>query len=169
MNKLSPRGTLISAAAWLGCCVAREPPPECPRALVVQHVREQAARYSPLSVQREFFGFIYLRDGVVRSALAEGRSCPNPSSCGLNTRAAAKQVPRGVKILGEWHTHPKGGSSQLSREDVRGAYDNRRIRCYVPFYVTNGKVYAWDATRNTVNGAMVSRRRVDDLAERLVE
>ena len=60
-------------------------------------------------------------------------------------------------MLGEWHTHPHRGSSQLSQEDVRGAHDNRHIRGYMAYYSKpNGEIHVWDPRFDRVPNAMAS-------------
>ena len=143
------------------CCDANDPATDCPTAIVVEHVRQQVARYAPLSVRREYFGFIYERGGMIESAVARGPTCPDPTSCGVDTRAAARELPRRVRILGEWHTHPSRGSAVLSSDDVLGAHGNQRIRCYTAFYAgPDGSIYSWDPRQDSVHTAMASRQPI---------
>lgn len=73
-------------------------------------------------------------------------------------RRGSASVPLSAKVLGEWHTHPHGGSRSLSKEDVRGAYNNHHISCYVAFYSTpSGEIYAWSPRHLSVPVAMASR------------
>ncbi len=103
---------------------------DCLRDDIDAHVIAQFAKYGPLSKNREYFGFIFLSNGEIDSVVTRGGSCRN--SCGVNTSAAAEQMPSTAKPLGEWHTHPhKSRAQTLSPDDVRGAYSNRRIRCYI--------------------------------------
>ena len=110
---------------------------ECPQDAVDAHVREQIASYGPRSKDREYFGFIFFFEGAIGSAVIEGRSCPNSNSCSIDTAKAAPLIPKGAKVLGEWHTHPQlGKATNLSAEDVRGAQNNRHIRCYAAYYLS---------------------------------
>lgn len=131
----------------------------CPDTEVREHVRMQFLIYGPLSKGHEFFGFIYLQDGVVRSSIVEGGRCAPAVECTIDTRRAAVRIPKGVKILGEWHTHPTGdGSNYLSKDDVRGARNQRAIRCYMAFYgASNGNFYSWKPDSTSVPTAMNSR------------
>lgn len=133
----------------------------CPRAAVLAHVLAQFREYGPLSEKREYFGFIYLSNGEVESSVAKGRVCDSSYFCGVKTEPAAKGIPVGSKVLGEWHTHPHGGSRNLSAEDVRGAFHNRHIRCYSAFYsAPNGDIYRWDTYQTSVPTAMNTREYV---------
>jgi len=140
---------------------------ECQRDAVEAHVVAQFARYGPLSRIREYFGFVFLLKGEVGSAVTRGGSCKN--SCGVDTAMAAAKIPSGARPLGEWHTHPhESGAGTLSIEDVRGAYSNRRIRCYVAYYSQpNGDIYAWDPQQSSVANAMASRFHVGNYASDL--
>ena len=100
------------ASAW-----KRDPPGACDREPVDAHVREQVQLYGPQSIKHEYFGFIHRLDGSIGSAVTRGNDCPNPSSCGINTAAAAALIPRGAKVLGEWHTHPRLGSAEAFGTD----------------------------------------------------
>ena len=139
----------------------------CWRAEVLAHVREQIRLYGPLSRKREYFGFIY-RDGQsVKSSVVRGSVCDTSLACSVHSRGAAEGLPRGVKVLGEWHTHPSGdGSNGLSAGDVRGAWNNRKVRCYTAFYAaSNGKFYSWDPASTSVAVAMRSRVLLGDYRE----
>ena len=130
---------------------------ECLRKQVEDHVREQFAIYGPQSADHEYFGFIYLHNGVIGSAVTRSRTCSS-SKCALDSAEALQAVPRPARVLGEWHTHPHGGSPSLSKHDVHGAYNNRHISCYLAFYSTPaGDIYAWDPHRMSVPVAMASR------------
>ena len=131
----------------------------CWRAEVLAHVREQIHLYGPQSRKREYFGFIYLEDGRVKSSVVRGPLCDTSLTCSVHSRGAAEGLPRGVKVLGEWHTHPNGDSSNgLSAGDVRGAWNNRKIRCYTAFYAaSNGRFYSWNPASTSVAVAMSSR------------
>jgi proteasome lid subunit RPN8/RPN11 len=142
------------------CANAAEPGSECSNKDVEAHVREQFALYGPQSVNHEYFGFIYLHDGVVGSAVVQSRTC-HAAKCAVDTAKALQRIPKSAVVLGEWHTHPHGGSPSLSKEDVRGAYSNRHISCYLAFYSTPaGEIYAWDPNRISVPIAMASRAPV---------
>jgi proteasome lid subunit RPN8/RPN11 len=133
---------------------------ECLRPEVEAHVREQFALYGPQSVDHEYFGFIYVHDGVIGSAVVRSRQCRG-EKCVVDSTKALESIPKPATILGEWHTHPHGGSPSLSKEDVRGAYSNRHISCYLAFYSTpEGEIYAWNPNRVSVPIAMASRAPV---------
>ena len=100
----------------------------CFQEQVEAHVREQFGIYGPQSATREYFGFIYWHNGTIESAVTRSRECETSGKCIVDSSEAGALIPRGSKVLGEWHTHPHiEGSSSLSREDVRGAYSNRHI------------------------------------------
>jgi hypothetical protein len=125
------------------------------------HVREQFAQYGPRSADREHFGFIYRIDGSIRSAVTHGDECRGQLECAVNPGFARRLIPAGARVLGEWHTHPRVGTSQLSQDDVRGAHANRHIRCYTAIYSTpDGTILRWDVDATTVAAAMASRTRV---------
>jgi len=154
---------MLAAAPF--CCNAADAAPPCDRDAVDSHVREQIQVYGPLSSKREYFGFIYLYEGQVASAVARGSICGSTPACGVQTRNAAQQIPPGARVLGEWHTHPHQGSALLSKEDVRGAYNNRHIRCYFAYYAKpNGEIVAWDPQQLSVPIAMASRALVGNYA-----
>jgi proteasome lid subunit RPN8/RPN11 len=133
---------------------------ECSRPEVEAHVRDQFAIYGPRSGDHEYFGFIYLHAGVIGSAVVQSRTCRS-EKCEIDSTQALESIPRPATVLGEWHTHPHGGSPSLSKEDVRGAYSNRHISCYLAFYSTpEGAIYAWDPNRISVPIAMASRAPV---------
>jgi hypothetical protein len=137
---------------------ADETGPASLREQVDAHVRAQFRVFGPLSEQREFFGYVYWRDGVLASAVIRGRRCSSLRACGLDTAEAARLIPARARILAEWHTHPHDGSGQLSTEDVSGAYLNRRIPGYTPYYsMPNGDIYAWDPRQDCVRDAMASK------------
>jgi hypothetical protein len=135
---------------------------ECARAEVLAHVQEQFRLYGPLSLKREYFGFVYRFNGAIQSSVTQGHVCGTNHACGVDTTPAAKGIPPGAKVLGEWHTHPRDdGSRNLSTEDVRGAYGNRRIRCYTAHYSQpDGDIHSWDINSDSVPVAMVSRVRL---------
>jgi hypothetical protein len=151
--------------AFSTCTEAQEAPDyraaaatECPQDMVDSHVREQFAIYGPRSRDREYFGFIFLFEGVINSAVIEGPRCPNSNSCGINTAKAAPLIPKGARVLGEWHTHPQSGNAGiLSLEDVGGARGNRLIHCYAAYYSKpDGDIYAWNPLQTSVHTAMAS-------------
>jgi proteasome lid subunit RPN8/RPN11 len=142
------------------CSDAESAVSECLRKDVQAHVRQQFAIYGPLSAQHEYFGFIYSHGGVISSAVTRSRTC-TAAKCVVDATEALRSIPRPATILGEWHTHPHGGSPSLSKEDVRGAYSNRHISCYLSFYSTpSGEIYAWNPNRISVPVAMASRAPV---------
>jgi proteasome lid subunit RPN8/RPN11 len=148
------------------CCNAADEPADCRRDDVDLHVREQILIYGPLSSKHEYFGFVYRDQGRIASAVVRGSVCVNEHSCGVHTGKAAKQIPRGSRVLGEWHTHPHQGSSILSSEDVRGAHNNRHIGCYTAYYaLPNGKIYKWNPQKDSVPTAMASRVLIGDYSE----
>jgi hypothetical protein len=148
--------TALLATAWHGN--ANSPAPECLRKDVKAHVLQQFGIYGPLSVNHEYFGFIYLHDGVLGSAVTRSRVCAKADKCPVDSKEAIRSIPRSAKLLGEWHTHPHHGSRSLSADDVRGAYNNRHISCYFAFYSTpSGAIYAWNANQISVPVAMASR------------
>jgi len=137
---------------------------DCLLDTIEAHVIAQFAKYGPLSKNREYFGFIFLLKGEIGSAVTRGGSCNG--SCGVNTAAAAVQMPSTAKPLGEWHTHPHESRARtLSPEDVRGAYNNRRIHCYAAYYSEpDGEIYAWDPQESMVPDAMSSRFHIGNYA-----
>jgi len=163
------RFEIVSDVLIVGVCIligattpgrAAEPPAgECDPAEVTEHVREQIRHFGPLSENREYFGFIYRLEGHIASAVTRSNECKSGDRCLTDTAQAAKQIPKGARVLGEWHTHPVlNGSRLLSAEDVRGAHHNRQIRCYAPFYSTpGGDIYSWDVRQTSVPTAMNSR------------
>jgi hypothetical protein len=132
---------------------------DCFEDKVLLHVREQFAIYGPRSSQYEYFGFIYRKDGLVESAITHDFECRGQTECVVNTAFALKRIPKGAKVLGEWHTHPHFHEADaLSPEDVRGAQANRHIRCYTAFYSSHdGEIYRWNLDAPTVAAAMASR------------
>lgn len=139
------------------CSHAESGGSDCLRKEVEAHVRQQFALYGPQSANHEYFGFIYLHDGVIGSAVVRSRSCPT-AKCVVDSAEALRSIPKPAQVLGEWHTHPHGGSASLSRHDVRGAYSNRHISCYFAFYSTPaGEIYAWNPRQISVPVAMGSR------------
>src|SRR3990170_1553603 len=96
------------------CSNAESGGSECLRKEVEAHVREQFAIYGPQSAQHEYFGFVYLHNGVIGSAVTRSRTC-SASNCVLDSAEALQSIPRPATVLGEWHTHPHGGSPSLSK------------------------------------------------------
>jgi hypothetical protein len=130
----------------------------CPQDGVDSHVREQFALYGPRSVDHEYFGIIFVLDGELKSAVVRGGRCGKSESCSVDTAKAAPLIPRGAKVLGEWHTHPHLSKARLlSADDVRGARNNRHIRCYAAYYSQpDGDIYAWNPFQTSVPTAMKS-------------
>ena len=139
------------------CAAGQSRASECLRKEVEAHVREQFRIYGPQSVDHEYFGFIYLQDGTIGSSVVRSRRC-HGAKCVVDSAEALRSMPRSAKVLGEWHTHPHAGWAGLSREDVRGAYNNRHISCYLAFYSTPaGEIYTWNPEHVSVPVAMASR------------
>ena len=154
---LGPAWLLLAAS--LSVRAADATPAVCFEDEVLRHVREQFAIYGPRSSQYEYFGFIYRKDGRVDSAVTHDFECRGQTECVVNTAFALKRIPKGAKVLGEWHTHPHFHEADaLSMEDVRGAQANRHIRCYTAFYSSHdGEIYRWNLDAPTVAAAMASR------------
>lgn len=160
MNVVSRLFIAVALLVSAFCSNADSGVSECLRLEVEAHVREQFAIYGPRSEHHEYFGFIYLHNGVIGSAVTRSRSC-SAAKCVVDSTKAMQLIPRPAAVLGEWHTHPHGGSASLSKEDVRGAYNNRHISCYLAFYSTPaGEIYAWSPQRTSVPVAMASRAPV---------
>jgi hypothetical protein len=158
VNRMSPLLLVIGLIAIAPYCGAQVVTPVCPLGEMDVHVRQQMLQYGPQSVKHEFFGFIYLSNGVIGSAITRGSECRSADHCPTSTGPAAGLIPKGAKVLGEWHTHPREGSSMLSMDDVRGAHANVRIRCYVAYYAKpDGEIFAWDPAETSVPTAMASR------------
>jgi len=157
MNFLVRASVLLLMAVPL-CCDADE----CFADEVEAHVLEQFSIFGPFSTDREYFGFIYRHEGVIASAVSRGGKCRGTQSCGVRTRAAAALIPKGARVLGEWHTHPRAMSAQnLSPEDVRGAYNNRHFHCYRAFYSeSDGDIHSWNPHESSVLRAMASTVRL---------
>ena len=131
--------------------------PQCLSDSVEAHVRQQFATFGPLSVNHEYFGFIYRLGDSFDSAVVRGSRCV-ARSCVIDIARAGESVPAGAVIVGEWHTHPRSGAARLSEEDVLGAYRNRNIGCYSSFYSEpDGSIYSWNPRRGMVTTAMASR------------
>jgi hypothetical protein len=161
LHRLLGRVCVFLAAVSLAYAGEGAVPLGCFEEEVLVHVRAQFAKYGPLSNEREYFGFIYRVEGQVGSAVTHGSGCRGQLDCSVNTAFARARIPKGAKVLGEWHTHPQVGSSELSMEDVNGAHANWRIRCYSPFYSTpDGAIYRWDIAATSVPDAMASRTQL---------
>jgi hypothetical protein len=158
MNAFRPSVLSCLLASMAYCCSADGEPAECLREQVDAHVRDQIRLYGPQSVRREYFAFVYVYQGAIASAVVRSSQCVNSGRCSVQTAASAQLIPKGAHVLGEWHTHPHGGSGTLSMEDVRGAYNNRHLRCYAPYYAKpNGEILTWDPHKTSVPTAMASR------------
>jgi hypothetical protein len=165
---------LLFSAGYAATAMANHPgvrdhaPADCATVAVHEHVREQFARFGPLSIDREYFGFIYLSGGNVASAVVRGNECRTGDRCIIDIAGAARAIPPRARVLGEWHTHPaKVGSRALSADDVRGAGHHRHIPCYQAYYSTpQGDIYAWDVTRTSVPAAMASRVHLGRMPDR---
>jgi proteasome lid subunit RPN8/RPN11 len=151
-------------AAWLSAfsavAVSNDALPGCMSSAVDAHVRQQFDIYGPLSIEREYFGLIYRSASGIDSAVTRSAKCRG-ENCLVNVAAAARAMPKGVSVVGEWHTHPRSGSRRLSEYDVRGAYLNRHLACYAAYYSQpDGEIVAWNPRENSVLGAMASRVRL---------
>lgn len=136
-------------------------PDRCYDEAVLEHVLTQFEFYGPRSDTAEYFGFIYVKDGLVRGSVTSGMRCRGQRDCAVNPVFALRRIPAGAKVLGEWHTHTRGSAHELSPEDVRGARANLHIRCYSAFYSTpDGNIWRWDPAQSTIAGAMASRASV---------
>jgi hypothetical protein len=157
MNFLTRVSVPILLVAAPFCCNADDFP-ECFAEELEAHVLEQYGIYGPLSTNREYFGFIYRHEGVIASAIARGSKCWWTQTCEVNTRDAAAQIPKGAKVLGEWHTHPHStGSQGLSPTDVRGANKNLHVHCYRAFFSkSNGEIFSWSPSATLVLTATAS-------------
>src|SRR5262245_29241561 len=160
---------LTALACLPACCTADEIAARCPHDEVDAHVRAQYRLYGPQSEQHEYFGYVYRHQGVIASAVMRSRKCRDAKNCGLHTDGAAKLIPPGARVLGEWHTHPHRGSGVLSREDARGAYENRHIPCYRAYYSTPaGEILAWDPQQEAAREAMASAEHVGNYRPQVV-
>jgi hypothetical protein len=156
------RGSLAILLLLLAIpCDATDLAADCSQPALEAHVREQFALYGPQSGRHEYFGFVYLHEGVIGSAVTRSRACAKAGRCVVDSGRAIALVPRAAKVLGEWHTHPHDGSPSLSKDDVRGAYNNHHVTCYRAFYSTpSGEIYQWSAERISVPMAMASRVQI---------
>jgi len=150
-------GLLCLLAGALLRCSGGEAASAVTRGQIDAHVVAQFQVYGPLSKQHEYFGYVYLHEGVIASAVVRSPRCSSLRTCGLDTAGAARLIPSRARVLAEWHTHPHDGSSQLSKEDVDGAHANRHIAGYTPYYSTpGGEIYAWDPRYDWIHDAMAS-------------
>jgi hypothetical protein len=157
---LASRAIVAALLAAVTANVKAGDAPHCLSDSVEAHVRQQFAAFGPLSVNHEYFGFIYRLGPSVDSAVVRGSRCV-ARSCVIDVAAAAALVPAGAVILGEWHTHPRNGEAPLSEQDVLGAYRNRNLGCYSAFYSEpDGAIYSWNPRRGMVTTAMASRVRI---------
>jgi hypothetical protein len=157
-------------AAWLlfmGACTSSNAGSSGPACFVQEpqaHVRQQFSIYGPMSIDHEFFGFIYRRSASIDSAVVRSRFCVL-GNCVLDVTVAGERLSAGVQVLGEWHTHPRAGSASLSMLDVRGAWQNRNVTCYAAFFSRpDGEIFAWNPRQDSVPAAMASLRRVGNFA-----
>jgi hypothetical protein len=134
--------------------------PDCDRERIAAHVRLEFEIYGPLSAEVEYFGFIFHDGERYRSAVVRSRKC-HEGNCLIQVDAAGAMIPKGARVFGEWHTHPHDGAPQLSEHDVRGAYRNRHLRCYLAFYSNpDGEIFAWSPAQSSVPTAMASRSSI---------
>jgi proteasome lid subunit RPN8/RPN11 len=159
----------IVAALLIGistCTGASDATPDCFLPEVQTHVRRTIAIYGPMSIDNEFFGFIYRQGNRIDSGVVRSRSC-QLGDCVINVAVAAQRIPKGARVLGEWHTHPRGGSRLLSSLDVRGAYQNRHLACYAAYFSRpDGEILAWNPREKSVPTAMASLVSVGNYAAR---
>ncbi|MEJ0087093.1 MAG: hypothetical protein WDO72_15565 [Pseudomonadota bacterium] len=154
------RASLAALLLVVSMHVTANDAPRCLSDSVEAHVRQQFATFGPLSVNYEYFGFIYRLGRTVDSAVVRGSRCV-ARSCVIDVARAAAMIPAGAVILGEWHTHPRNGEAPLSEQDVLGAYRNRNLVCYYAFYSEpDGAIYSWNPRRGMVTTAMASRVHV---------
>jgi hypothetical protein len=148
---------LLAASLWARAGDAT--PAGCFEDEVLLHVRAQFAVYGPRSSDYEYFGFVYRKGGRIDSAVTSTHSCRDQSECVVNTAFALRRIPKGAKVLAEWHSHPHfHGLDTLTPDDVSGARANRHIRCYSAFYSSSrGDIYRWSLDSLTVPEAMASR------------
>jgi len=157
-----PASRVSIAALLLAVCgdATANDAPQCLSDSVEAHVRQQFATFGPLSVNHEYFGFIYRVGATIESAVVHGSRCV-ARSCVIDIARAGALIPTDAVIVGEWHTHPRGGEARLSEQDVLGAYRNRNLGCYAAFYSEpDGAIYSWNPRRGMVNTAMASRTRI---------
>jgi hypothetical protein len=161
---LAGRATFAALLLAVTFNVRADDAPSCLSDTVEAHVRQQFATFGPLSVNHEYFGFIYRLGASFDSAVVRGSRCV-ARSCVIDVAQAAALIPAGAVIVGEWHTHPRNGEAPLSEEDVLGAYRNRNLGCYSAFYSEpDGAIYSWNPRRGMVTTAMASRVRIGGYA-----
>ena len=159
---------LALTAASSHCGHAQDLLDECLPQDIKAHVLQQFDTYGPQSAEHEYFGFIYRVNGQIATAITRSSKCPMSGNCILRTATAAKLIPSGAKVLGEWHTHPHRGSQSLSQLDVRGAYNNRHIRCYTAYFSSpSGEIYVWNANDASVPTAMASLELIGNYRQQL--
>src|ERR1700755_2917101 len=99
----------VCAVLLLGASTTRAADmPPCFSDSVEAHVRQQFALFGPLSINHEYFGFVYRIGNEVDSAVVRGSRCVG-RSCIVSLAKAAALIPAHAVILGEWHTHPRSG------------------------------------------------------------
>ena len=134
--------------------------PDCFEPDVQAHVRQLFGIYGPMSIHHEFFGFVYRDAAGVDSAVVRSRPC-KLADCTVAVAVAGQRIPAGARILGEWHTHPRGGSRELSTYDVRGAHRNSNNECYLAYFSRpDGAILEWDPGKTSVRDAMASLSRI---------
>jgi len=153
----------LLASLLLACCAgatAADADCECDRDEIAAYARLEFEIYGPLSMNVEYFGFIFHDGARLGSAVIRSRRCES-GECLIHVDEAGRMIPKGAKVLGEWHTHPHDGAPQLSHHDVRGAFRNRHVRCYTAFYSNpGGEIFAWNPAETSVPTAMASREHV---------
>jgi hypothetical protein len=159
---LASRASIAVLLATVCVGVNASDAPQCRSDSIEAHVRQQFAAFGPLSVNHEYFGFIYRLGADLDSAVVRGSRCV-ARSCVIDVARAGALVPAGAVIVGEWHTHPRNGEARLSEQDVLGAYRNRNLGCYSAFYSEpDGAIYSWNPRRGMVTTAMASRIHIGD-------
>ena len=155
-----------AALLWIAAAAATGAEPRCYWPEVQSHVRQAIAIYGPMSIDNEFFGFIYQQGERIDSGVVRSSSC-QLGNCVVDVAVAAQRIPKGARVLGEWHTHPRNGSRLLSSLDVRGAYRNRNLACYAAYFSRpDGEILAWNPRENSVRTAMASLVRVGSYSAR---
>jgi hypothetical protein len=138
--------------------------PDCFRPEVQAHVRQLIGIYGPMSNDHEFFGFIYSYAAKIDSAVVRSRPCM-AADCVVDVTVAGQRIPPGATVLGEWHTHPRNGSWELSTFDVLGAHRNANVECYAAYFSRpNGEILAWNPRKSSVPDAMASLLRIGTYA-----
>jgi hypothetical protein len=161
---LATRASIAALLLAVTANVTANDASQCLSDSVEAHVRQQFATFGPLSVNHEYFGFIYRTGLTLDSAVVRGSRCV-ARSCIIDVARAGALIPAGAVIVGEWHTHPRRGEARLSEQDVLGAYRNRNLGCYSAFYSEpDGIIYSWNPRRGMVTTAMASRIRIGSFA-----